>query len=184
MNFNFDPVDIIRKFYDEKSKTFDILVQHGICVAEKALSTAKKAVHLNLNLRFIEEAAMLHDIGIFLTHTPELGCNGKYPYSCHGYLGRKILEEMNLAKHALVSERHVGVGITVGDIKKYNLPFPERDMSPVSLEEKVICYADKFYSKSSRTVVKEKTVEEIIRSLRRYGEDKAVKFQKWVDFFE
>ncbi|MCG6971906.1 MAG: phosphohydrolase, partial [Desulfobacterales bacterium] len=87
-----NPLDIIAKFYDPGSKSYQILVKHGRQVADKAIEAAMKVSHLEPDLNFIKEAAMLHDIGIFETDTPELGCTGKHPYVCHGFLGRKILD--------------------------------------------------------------------------------------------
>ena len=49
------------------------------------------------------------------------------------------------------------------------LPVPHRDMVPVSLEEQVICFADKFFSKTH--LDKEKSVEKALKSISRYGED-------------
>ena len=179
----FDPVEIIKKFYDPGSKTYRILLQHGKYVTRKALETAAGVMHLNPDLDFINEAAMLHDIGICMTDAPDLGCTGKYNYLCHGYLGREMLAEIGLPKHGLVCERHIGVGITVRDIKQQKLPLPERNMVPISLEEKIIAFADKFFSKSSLMSAKEKSVQEIKNSLLKFGENKVTIFQSCVDFF-
>jgi uncharacterized protein len=43
---------------------------------------AGQVSHLNPNLDYIAKAAMLHDIGILHTNSPELGCRGKHPYMC------------------------------------------------------------------------------------------------------
>lgn len=179
----FDSVEIIKKFYEPGTKVYDIFLHHGKSVAKKALEISAGVMHLNPDLDFINEAAMLHDIGIFMTNAPSLGCTGKYDYICHGYLGREILDKIGLPKHGLVCERHIGVGITVQDIKKQGLPLPERDMVPISLEEKIIAFADKFFSKSSYLSIKEKTVQEIKNSLAGFGGDKVKIFQSWVDFF-
>ena len=183
-----NPIDIIVELYAPGSKAYHILIQHGQQVAHKAVAVAKKIPHLKPDLDFIKEAAMLHDIGIFMTNSPELGCTGEYPYVCHGYLGRKILENRQLPAHALVCERHVGVGITLEDVR--HLSFPEqREMVPVSTEEQIVCYADKFFSKNGKTAAKEKSVEEIKCGLELYGHDKILKydkilkFQLWADLF-
>ena len=177
-----NPIDIISEFYDPDSKAYKILIQHGGQVAGKAVEVARRVPHLSPDLKFIEEAAMLHDIGIFLTNAPGLGCTGEFPYIFHGYLGRKILEKRGLPRHALVCERHVGVGITLEDVR--HLSFPEqREMVPVSTEEQIVCYADKFFSKNGKTTAKEKSVEEIKCGLELYGHDKILKFQLWADLF-
>ncbi|UCF93326.1 MAG: phosphohydrolase [Desulfobacterales bacterium] len=178
-----NPIDIIAKFYNKDTKAFRILVEHGRQVAVKALEAAKQVPGLNPDLGFIERAAMLHDIGIFQTAAPELGCHGPHPYICHGVLGRALLEKIGLPDDALVCERHVGVGLSAGDIRREGLPLPERDMLPVSVEEQIICYADKFFSKNGDADGREKTVEKITRSLEPYGPDKVQRFRAWVELF-
>ncbi len=176
-----EPLEIIKKFYTPKSKAYQILVDHSKAVAEKALHIAEK-FHVDKN--FIYEAAMLHDIGIFMTNTPKLDCHGSYPYIAHGYLGRQILEAEGLPKHALVCERHTGVGITKEEIIKNNLPLPQRDMTPVSLEEKIVAYADKFFSKEADGSVRLRTIDEILKDLSRYGVEKVKIFMEWIEIFE
>jgi uncharacterized protein len=178
-----DPIKIIQKFYKADSKAFDLLVSHSKAVTKKALEIAKNVKHLNPDLKFIEEASMLHDIGIFLTNAPEIECFGRQPYICHGYLGREILEKEGLPKHALVCERHVGMGISVQDIDKRKIPMPRRDMSPITIEEKIICFADKFFSKKGGLLTKEKTIDEIKKDQSKFGEDKVKIFDGWVKTF-
>jgi len=179
-----NPFDIINEFYNPGSRSYQILVKHGQQVAKKAVDIAKRVLHLKPDLTFIKEAAILHDIGMFKTRTPELGCSGKYPYVCHGYLGRELLEKKGFPAHALVCERHVGTGITAEDIKRHKLPLPQRDMVPISIEEQIICFADKFFSKNGQLADKEKPAEDILNSLRRYGPDKVACFQSWMRLFE
>lgn len=181
-----DSIDTLAKFYDRRSKAFEILVEHGRQVAQKALRAAEKVAHLQPDLEFIRNAAMLHDIGILHTDSPGFGCLGQQPYICHGFLGRALLDAIGLPEYGLVCERHVGVGISRADIKRFNLPLPERDMLPVSIEEQIICYADKFFSKNGNDQTKKgpKSIEQIIESLQPYGQDKAARFQGWVQMFE
>lgn len=179
-----NPVDIIKKYYDPAGQSFEILLRHSMDVAKMAVEIAKKAEHLTLDMDFIKEGAMLHDIGIFMTDAPSLGCYGKNPYITHGYLGRKLLEDMGFYKHGLVCERHIGVGITIDDIIRQNLPLPLRDMTPVSLEEKIICYADKFFSKDKNLRHKQKTIREIEQSLEIYGYDKVLRFRSLAKIFD
>ncbi len=180
-----EPLDIIAAYYPPESARYRILVDHSRLVAQKALAVARGLHHLNPDMAFIHEAAMLHDIGIFMTHAPGLDCHGDPSYICHGYLGRAILEQAGLPKHALVCERHVGVGITTEDIRKENLPLPLRDMTPQTLEEQIICYADKFYSKNGGAhPAQEKPLDKIISGLSRFGDGKAERFLEWRRRFE
>jgi uncharacterized protein len=70
-----DPIKIIQKYYEIDSELYQLLVEHSKAVVKKALEIAKKVPHLSPDLKFIEDAAMLHDIGIFLTNTPTIGCS-------------------------------------------------------------------------------------------------------------
>lgn len=178
-----DPVEIISQYYTPGSKLFDIVLNHGKQVANKALNAAENVSHLNCDKKFIQEAAMLHDIGIFLTAWPKLGCHGNHPYICHGYLGRELLEKNQMPRHALVCERHVGLGITREEIILHKLPLPERNMCPVSIEEQIVCYADKFFSKTGKLNSPEKPVKKILKRLEKYGHNKVLQFQSWVDLF-
>ncbi len=176
-----EPLKIIEKFYDPNSKAFEILVNHSKAVAEKAIKISE---NFDVDKEFIYNAAMLHDIGIFMTNTPKFECYGSYPYIAHGYLGKELLEKEGFKKFALVCERHTGVGITKEEIIKKNLPLPHRDMIPISLEEQIIAYSDKFFSKESDGSVRIRTVDEIITDLSNYGEEKVNIFKKWLKKFE
>jgi len=176
------PLDIISKYYKPRSKAYDILVAHSRLVAEKALKIAQHHKEYLADLNFIEEAALMHDIGIFKTNSPEFYCFGEHPYLCHGYLGSELLIEEGYTDHALVCERHIGVGITTDEIIINKLPLPLRDFIPVSVEEQIICFADKFFSKSGE-VMREKTVDEIRKSVNRFGPKNVARFDAWFEAF-
>ena len=74
-----------------------------------------------------------------------------------------------LEMFARVCERHTGTGITKEDIIRQNLPLELKDYSPVTLEEKLICYADKFFSKTN--LDKARTKEEVVKSMAKFGEE-------------
>ena len=176
-----DPKAIIDKYYKQGTKLYDIYMSHATDVTNKAVAVAQKHPELAIDVRFIEEAGMLHDISIFLTKAPHIACEGEYPYICHGYLGRELLTIEGFPRHGLVCERHTGTGLTVDAIDRKKLPIPRREMCPKSLEEQIICFADKFYSKSQ--LGKEKNVKRIRQSLLKHGADQASKFDEWCEFF-
>ncbi|MDR0543181.1 MAG: HD domain-containing protein [Dysgonamonadaceae bacterium] len=175
------PEDIIKRYYEEGSKLHALLLTHSASVATKALEIARMHPEWNLNENFIREAALLHDIGIFQTDAPEIYCFGKYPYICHGYLGAGLLRNEGLEGYARVCERHTGSGIARERILRDRLPLPIRDMLPETLEEKLICFADKFYSKSHPGKIK--TVEKIRKSLARHGKDSVTRWDEMVKLF-
>jgi len=177
-------VKIIEKYYEPDSKAYYFLIHHGMLVAKKALEIAERVKELNPDFKFIREAAMLHDIGICMTHSPKIGCYGFHPYISHGYLGREMLEKEGFFEHALVCERHVGVGLTIRDIEDNKFPLPKRDMQPVTLEEKIICFADKFYSKDEDSLTIEKPLWKVRQIVSRYGEDKLRMLDEWIKFLK
>ncbi|MEI7523777.1 MAG: HD domain-containing protein [Mariniphaga sp.] len=176
------PLEIIAKYYKPRSKAYKILVSHSNLVTEKALKIAHSRKDLNPDLNFIEEAAMLHDIGIFKTNAPDLFCFGEYPYLCHGYLGCELLTTDGFPEHGLVCERHTGVGITTEEIISNKLPLPLRDFVPESVEEQIICFADKFFSKSG-DLFHEKSLGEVRKSVQKFGEKNLIRFNEWCELF-
>jgi len=173
---------LINKYYPDNPELLDLLLRHSRAVADKALAIASNHPEMNLDLSFIEEAAMVHDIGIFRTDAPGICCYGTEPYICHGILGAELLRKEGFPKHARVAERHTGAGITAADIISQNLPLPENDYMPETLEEKLICYADKFFSKSRPDI--EKTLEGARKSLRKFGGETMQRFDEMVIMFE
>lgn len=176
-----NPYDIIDKYYSDNAELRDLLVTHSELVTAKALKAAGMHPELGVDVQFVKEAGMLHDIGIFLTDAPGIHCHGKEPYLCHGILGAELMRKENYPRHARVCERHTGAGLTAEEIEKQNLPLPHKDFLPESIEEKLICYADKFYSKTHPTA--EKTVEQARASLRKFGGEGAARFEEWIKMF-
>jgi len=172
---------IIEKYYEPQSLLYAILVKHSNAVTQKALEIAENHPEMPLDKTFIQEAAMVHDIGIFLTNAPRISCFGSFPYICHGYLGADLIRKEGFPKHALVCERHTGAGISLFDIEQQNLPLPKRDLRPVSLEEQLICFADKFYSKTR--LDEELTLSQVQVSLSKFGGKAVIQFQTWCELF-
>jgi uncharacterized protein len=177
-----NPLQLIEKYYHKESDIFFILLIHSKQVRNKALEIAKRLQDLQLDIEFIAEAAMLHDIGIFMCDAPRIHCRGEHKYIEHGYLGADILRAEGLPRHALVCERHTGVGISLEMIQKNKLPLPQRDMLPISLEEQLICYADKFFSKTQ--LGETHSIDRIRTSLSHFGEFEVAKFDEWHALFE
>lgn len=173
---------IIDKYYPEDNALRKILITHSKSVADKALGIAEAHPELRLERQFVLEAAMLHDIGICRCNAPSIQCFGSEPYICHGRIGAEMLRAEGLPMHARVCERHTGAGLSKEEIIKQNLPLPHEDFLPETTAEKLICYADKFFSKTRLDY--EKTLSEAERSIAKFGEEGLLRFRSWEKMFE
>lgn len=173
---------LIDKYYPEDDALKALLIKHSRQVADKCILACERHPELKMDKDFVEEAAMLHDIGIRWCNAPGILCEGDEPYIRHGLIGGEILRKEGYPQYARVCERHTGTGLTREQITRQNLPLPAEDFTPETLEEQLICYADKFYSKSSPNRVR--SVEETARSLEKFGREGVEKFLEWSEKFE
>lgn len=175
--------DIIDKYYPAGSPLRDIYMRHCRSVANLAIEIAdRKALETDRNE--IEEAAMLHDLGIFLTDAPGIECHGSEPYILHGVIGARLLRENGMPERdARVAERHTGAGIDKNEIIAQGLPLPpDGNFMPATQLERLICYADKFYSKSGD--MKRKPMEKVLASMKRISQGSFERFLKLKEEFE
>ena len=180
-----DCLSIIQRYYTPGNDDYRVLVLHSRQVADLAVKLGQRLIDKGqpVDLEFVEEAAMLHDIGMCRTDAPGIHCYGTEPYIRHGILGRQMLDAIGLFRHGRVCERHTGAGITAAEIVDQHLPIdPPRDLLPESVEEKLVCYADKFFSKS-RLDEPPKTLERVRKSLAKFGDDSVVRFDEMATLF-
>ena len=163
-----DYQQIIDKYYPADNELRRVLLKHSRQVADRCLEIARRHRELPVDVQFMEEAAMLHDIGIFRCHAPSIFCEGSEPYIKHGPIGGDLLRAEGFPRHARVAERHTGTGLS--------------GFEPETLEEQIVCYADKFYSKSEPDHVR--TVLETAQSLEKFGHAGVEKFLMWAKLFE
>lgn len=169
---------IIDSYYTDAPELKELLLTHSEAVARKAIACAtERGITNDLDMEFVEEAALLHDIGIYLTDAPSIHCHGILPYICHGIAGAGVLEYEGMPRHARVAERHTGAGLTKEEIMRQALPLPFEDFVPETPEEKLICYADKFFSKSGDPR-KEKSLEKVMAQMKAHGEDTFSRFME------
>ena len=174
--------ELIDKYYSDNAPLREILLTHSRSVTDMALDVAHRHPELGADETFLYEAAMLHDIGVFLTDAPGIQCFGHEPYIKHGLLGGELLRREGLPRHARVAERHTGTGLTRETILRQALPLPLADYSPETIEEQLICYADKFFSKSHLERVR--TPEQVLKSLEKFGADGVERMKAWMKRFE
>mgnify|MGYP006282194387 CR=1 FL=1 len=105
------------------------VVEHSTFVSKQAVKFAKKITAVPVDLALVEIGGLLHDIG----RSQSYGID-------HGIKGGIILREHGLEALALISERHIGAGISREDAPKLGLP--KKNYLPETIEEKVVCFVD------------------------------------------
>jgi uncharacterized protein len=126
-----------------ESKCSVKVVDHCKAVTELALETARilEGKGLKVDSRLVEIGALLHDIGRSRTHTVH-----------HAVAGAKIAKALGLPDRVVsIIKRHVGGGITEMEAKK--LGWSKDVYVPITLEEKIVSYADKLIENCKRTPV-------------------------------
>ena len=112
----------------------DYIIQHDLLVmniSDKMIKELKRA-GVDIDEKSILRGAILHDIGRSKEHSVR-----------HGFIGGEILRKDGYDRKVIkIVENHVGGGIDKQDCAKLGLP--ERDFIPTSLEEKIVCLADKY----------------------------------------
>lgn len=176
-----DVQKLIDLHYGKNEPLRHVLLTHSEAVAQRCVRIIEQHSELQIDAQFVKEAAMLHDIGICFCNAPSIHCHGTHPYICHGHLGAELLREYGYDRHARVCERHTGAGLTKEEIIRQQLPLPADDFLPETLEEKLICYADKFYSKTR--LGDEKTLEQAVHSLEKFGSEGVARFLEWHKIF-
>ncbi len=137
-------------------KLQDIICQHSLSVAEKALNIANKIKNVEINKDLIEIGALLHDIGRLKTHGFD-----------HALIGGKILRERGMPKEiGRICETHILGGLDKEDAKALGLP--EKDYLPKTIEEKIVCLADKMMAGTREVTIKRR----FDRWFRKYGKSK------------
>ena len=158
-------------------------IAHVECVTKKALAICDRNPHLQADRDLVAAGAMLHDIGICRVFAPEIGCYGDAPYIRHGILGAEIVRQEGWDEIVPFCENHIGVGLTETDIVNQHLALPKRDMFPQTIEQKIVTFADKFFSKSQKHLTTPKSIKKIRANLVRYGVEKIAIFNQWCELF-
>lgn len=174
--------EIIDKYYPKDNKLKRLLIRHSKDVRDLALEIVDRHPELQADRQLVSDGAMLHDIGIFKTNAPTIHCHGADHYIRHGIDGAEIMRQEGREDIARICERHTGTGITAKQIEAQLLPLPMGDYQPETTEEKIVCYADKFFSKSHPE--RKKSVEQAAHSLEKFGSEGVEKFLAWAKVFE
>lgn len=174
---------IIHNYIAPTSETYPLYLIHCTLVAKMALEIAERLALSAESQRFIEEAAMLHDIGIIHTNMPVIFCDGSLPYLYHLTEGRKILEQEGVLRHAQVAQRHSGLSLTAKGVTTAGFAMGIEQFMPQLIEEEIINFADLFYSKDVATLWRKRSVAEVRQSIDQYAPSNVGLFNQWVAKF-
>ena len=180
---NVDYFAVIHRYISPDSLTYRFYLPHVASVTTMAVRVGRRLGLEPSQMEFIEEASMLHDIGIVNVDAQHLGCHGDLPYVAHLEEGRRILEAEGLPRHAEVACSHVGLGITREEIIAKDLALPPRDIFPETLEAQIISWADLFFSKTPDMLWRRRSVDNVRKRVARYGPRQQETFERWLERF-
>ncbi|MFH1669784.1 MAG: HD domain-containing protein [Candidatus Woesearchaeota archaeon] len=137
-----EAIELLKKHSSDET-SYKRVLSHALAVkrlavfiADDILEHHKDKGDIQIAVDFIKSACILHDIGRFK-------CPPGPDSVKHGVAGAEILRAEGVdERYAHVCERHLGAGISKDEVEKKKLPLPPRDYLPVSIEEKIIAYAD------------------------------------------
>lgn len=164
--------------YAPNKKIFLLVFTHCQIVKDISEQLIKKN-NLTINKKLVIAGSLLHDIGVYKLINKE-GVVDEINYIRHGVEGHYILSQEGFSEElCLIAERHTGVGISRNDVIKQKLNLPVRDYLALTLEEKIIMYADKFHSKSLHF----NSLNTCSSYIKRFGQNKVKKFQSLAQLF-
>ncbi len=136
------------------------VISHCKAVADLSLEITNQLKNkgLKFDLQVVETGALLHDIGRSKTNAVD-----------HGMIGAQIAQAEGLPAAVIgIIRTHVGGGFTIEEAVEFGW---EKDVyAPVSLEEKIVSYADKLIDNSKGKRV---PIEVEIKRLRAAGHKEA-----------
>ncbi|MFD7614615.1 HD domain-containing protein [Streptomyces sp. NPDC059828] len=160
--------------YAPNAAALDLVFTHCEIVwslAEQLISVSG----LDVDADLVRAGCLLHDIGVYRLFD-EQGRVDKANYLRHGVLGHELLEAEGFPEPLCrFCSCHTGVGLTKADIEAQGLPLPPGDYTAVTVEERLVMYADKFHSKT--TPPRFITADSYGAYLGRFGQDKVLAFQ-------
>lgn len=123
------------------------ILQHTSAVSQLTTRIGKSIQQVPVDLEVVEIGAILHDVGRCKTHGLE-----------HAMAGGEILRAEGFdARLARIAETHVLGGLTKADTIQAGLPPRyQHDYLPTTVEEKIVCYADKRYSGRRKVTIQQR----------------------------
>ncbi len=109
------------------------VIAHCVMVSKKALAIAGR-VTIAVDRELVGQGGLFHDIGRSKTHGID-----------HALAGVEIAKSLGFPPSLInIIERHIGAGITASEAQRLGLP--KKDYLPLTVEEKIVSYADNMIS--------------------------------------
>ncbi len=129
------------------------IISHVQAVARKAIKMSHIIKIVPINLKLVKIGALLHDIGRTKSHNFD-----------HSELGGEIIRNQGFSeKLARIAETHILGGLTKEEAIELGLT--PKDYMPRSIEEKIVCLADKYHIGTKKVSIEKR-------------------FQKWFDRYD
>ncbi len=128
------------------------IINHEIAVMRKARDIAHNITKVEVDIEVVKIGALMHDIGRCKTHGMQ-----------HGPVGGDVIRDLGYSeKLARIAERHSMAGLTPQEAEMFELP--TRVLIPETIEEKIVCLADKYHTGTYKVTIEQR-------------------FQRWIDKF-
>ncbi|MHA1728161.1 MAG: HDIG domain-containing metalloprotein [Promethearchaeota archaeon] len=136
--------------------------RHSMAVSKKGAKIAAKIKNINVNINLVKIGGMLHDIGRSKSHGFD-----------HAVSGGKIIRKYRFSEQlARIAETHILGGLTAKEAEKLDLQ--PKNYLPETIEEKIVCLADKYYIGTKKVTIEERWG----RWFARYGKTDLLKESK------
>ncbi|WP_200424605.1 HD domain-containing protein [Streptomyces sp. NE5-10] len=171
---SYDEIRALHRKHAPSDAAFELVFTHCeivAAIADQLLARTGRGADADL----VRAGALLHDIGVYRLYDSAGRIDGAH-YVTHGVLGHRLLAEEGLPETLCrFCSCHTGVGLTREDVLAQDLPIPPADYVPVTPEERMVMYADKFHSKS--TPPRFVSPDSFEARIGRFGQEKVTVFQ-------
>lgn len=156
---------------------FDLIWTHSEIIRKISLIIAdnlEKTRNIEVDREIIEIGAMVHDIGYYHCYDDELNVDCKTLPILHGFKGAEILKGEGFPeswqRFCLV---HSATGFTKEDVAREKMPVAADDYLPITIEEEIVTYADKYHTKHPAF----DSYENITSRIGKFDPDRKVRFE-------
>lgn len=159
----------------------DLVWTHSQIIKEIALQLSEnlyKNHQITLDKNLITVGALMHDIGVYKCFDEVFNPNkSAKEYFYHAWLGEKILNSLDFPKEITrFTITHTSTGITKKDIKREKFDIPLKDYLPITNEEEIVNFADKFHSKYPNFI----SYQEAVIKLSKLDPSRKIKIETFV----